>query len=134
MKLFIAVTVVGPLVFAGALPAAGQTLRNPGQSDSIRLAAISNPAERETYMQKAHGEMLIWNKKLHDFGERTQVRATDAQTKASTELNEAWTETKGALARLETVGSEDWESAKTSFKRASDKLAVAWQNIDSGKK
>src|SRR5271154_4446650 len=103
MKLFITVIVVGPLVFAGALPAAGQTLRDPGQSDSIRLAATSNPAGRETYTQKVRGEMLIWNKKLHDFGERTRARSTDAQTKASTELNEAWTETKEASGRLETV-------------------------------
>ena len=128
MKFLISAIVIAPLALAAALPAAGQTLRTPQQSITIRLAAISD-TERTTYTEKARAEMLVWQQKLHDFGERSKVKATDAQTKATNDLNQAWTDTKTASARLETAASEDWESAKTSFRNASDKLAVAWQNI-----
>jgi hypothetical protein len=128
MKLFITAIVIGPLALATALPAAGQTLRTPRPSTLVQLAAISDP-ERETYTQKARAEMLVWQQKLHDFGERSKVKATDAQTKATNDLNQAWADTKTASARLETAAAEDWESAKTSFRNASDKLAVAWRNI-----
>jgi len=128
VKFLISAIVIAPLALAAALPAAGQTLRTPQQSITIRLAAISD-TERTTYTEKARAEMLVWQQKLHDFGERTKVKTTDAQTKATNDLNQAWTDTKTASARLETAASEDWESAKTSFRNASDKLAVAWQNI-----
>ena len=128
MKLLISAIVIAPLALAAALPAASQTLRTPRQSTPIRLAAISD-TERTTYTEKARAEMLVWQQKLHDFGERSKVKATDAQTKATNELNQAWANTKAASARLETAAAEDWESAKTSFRNASDQLAVAWRNI-----
>jgi hypothetical protein len=128
MKLLITAIVIAPLALAAALPAAGQTLSKPQQSTSIRLAAISD-TERTTYTEKARAEMLVWQQKLHDFGERSKVKATDAQTKATNDLNQAWANTKAGSARLETAAAEDWESAKTSFRNASDQLAVAWRNI-----
>jgi hypothetical protein len=128
MKLLISAIVIAPLALAAALPAAGQTLSKPQQSTSIRLAAISD-TERTTYTEKARAEMLVWQQKLHDFGERSKVKATDAQTKATNDLNQAWANTKAGSARLETAAAEDWESAKTSFRNASDQLAVAWRNI-----
>ncbi|MEO8319668.1 MAG: hypothetical protein ABJA75_21355 [Bradyrhizobium sp.] len=133
MKLLTAAIVVGPLMLASIMPALSQIRRNPDQSGLVQLAA-ADPAERNTYMQTARAEMLVWKQKLQEFGERTQAKTTEAQTKASSELNEAWTETKTASARLETAAAEDWESAKTSFKSASDKLAIAWQNIGAKKK
>lgn len=128
MKRLITAIVIAPLALAAALPAASQTLRTPQQSTPIRLAAISD-TERTTYTEKARAEMLVWQQKLHDFGERSKVKATDAQTKATNDLNQAWANTKTASARLETAAAEDWESAKTSFRKASDQLAVAWRNI-----
>lgn len=128
MKLLITAIVIAPLALAAALPAAGQTLRTPQQNTPIRLAAISD-TERTTYTEKARAEMLVWQQKLHDFGERSKVKATDAQTKATNDLNQAWANTKAASARLESAAAEDWESAKTSFRKASDQLAVAWRNI-----
>jgi hypothetical protein len=128
MKLLVTAIVIAPLALAAVLPAAGQTLRTTQQSPPIRLAAISD-TERTTYTEKARAEMLVWQQKLHDFGERSKVKATDAQTKATNELNQAWADTKTASARLETAAAEDWESAKTSFRNASDKLAEAWKNI-----
>ncbi len=128
MKLLITAIIIGPLALAAVLPAAGQTLRMPQPSTSVRLAAISD-LDRETYTQKARAEMLVWQQKLHEFGERTKAKTTDAQTKATNDLDQAWADTKTASARLETAAAEDWESAKTSFRNASDKLAVAWQNI-----
>jgi hypothetical protein len=126
VKFLISAIVIVPL--AAALPAASQTLRTPQQSTPIRLAAISD-TERTTYTEKARAEMLVWQQKLHDFGERSKVKATDAQTRATNDLNQAWADTEAASARLESAAAEDWESAKTSFRKASDQLAVAWRNI-----
>jgi hypothetical protein len=133
MKLSVAATIIGPLLFAGTLPVYGQTLRNPDQSGLVQLAA-ADPAERDTYMQKARAEMLVWKQKLQEVGEKTKANATKAQAKASSELNEAWSQTKAASARLETAAAKDWEGAKTSYRNASDKLALAWQNIGAEKK
>jgi hypothetical protein len=105
MKRLISAIVIAPLALAAALPAAGQTLRTPQQSTPIRLAAISD-TERTTYTEKARAEMLVWQQKLHDFGERSKVKATDAQTKATNDLNQAWANTKAASARLETAAAE----------------------------
>ncbi len=128
MKLLVTAIVIGPLALAAALPATGQTLRTPQPGVSVRLAAISD-LDRETFTQQARAEMLVWQQKLHAFGERAKATTTDAQTKATDNLNQAWADTKTASARLETAAAEDWESAKTSFRNASDRLAVAWQNI-----
>jgi hypothetical protein len=128
MKLRLLAILVGSLVLAGALPIHSQTVRTNGQNLRVQLAA-ADPADRNTYMQTARANMTVWSKKMQEFGERTQAKVTEAKIKATNELNEAWTETKAAAARLEVAAAEDWESAKTSFKRASDKLAVAWQNI-----
>jgi hypothetical protein len=133
IKLSVAAIIIGPLLFAGTFPIHSQTLRHPDRNGFVQLAA-ADPAERDTYMQKARAEMLVWKQKLQEFGDKTKANATKAQAKASSELDEAWSQTKAASARLETAAAKDWESAKTSYRNASDKLALAWQNIGAEKK
>jgi hypothetical protein len=131
MKIFIAPLVIGTLALAGASPAAAQSKPSSDQGISVGLAATrDSTAERSSYKQKAQDEMRIWQQKLHDFDAKVQAKATDAQTRASKELDEAWTQTKTASSRLETVGQADWDSAKISFKSASDKLVVAWHKVN----
>ena len=59
-----------------------------------------------------------------------KAKATEAQTSASKDLDDAWTQTKMASARLETAGEKDWDGAKASFQTASHKLVVAWQKVN----
>jgi hypothetical protein len=46
-------------------------------------------------------------------------------------LTKAWTKAEAASRKLQTVGAKDWESAKTSFEKASRELAEAWDKIRS---
>jgi uncharacterized membrane protein len=131
MRILIGPIVIGTLVLAGTLPVAAQSKPATDQGASIHLAATGDTAaERNSYTQKARGEMRIWQQKLHDFGAKVQVSATQAQTEASKDLDNAWTDAENASGRLETAGEKDWDSAKSSFQTASHKLAVAWQKVN----
>jgi hypothetical protein len=117
----------------GTLPAASQS--GLGSGASVRLVANhDSTADRETYTQKARDEMQLWQEKLHDFDAKAQAKARDAQTRASKDLDSAWTEAKSASDRLDTAGEKDWSRAKASFQTASHKLDLAWRKIDPGNK
>jgi hypothetical protein len=132
MRIFIAPLLLGTLVLAGASPAAAQSkpASNQGVSVGVAPPTPDAAAERQSYTQKAQADVRIWQQKLHDFDAKAQIKATEAQASASKDLDKAWTETKTASARLETAGEKDWNSAKASFKTASDKLAVSWHKVN----
>lgn len=129
MKLLFAPMMIGILALAGMSPGVAQSKSD--QNTSVGVATTrGSTTERSSYTQQAQDEMRIWQKKLHDFDAKVQVKATDAQASASKDLDDAWTETKSASSQLETAAEADWDSAKASFKKASDKLTVAWHKVN----
>jgi hypothetical protein len=131
MKIFIAPLVIGTLALAGASPAAAQPKPLSDQGVSVGVATTrDSTAERSSYKQQAQDETRIWQQKLDNFDAKVKAKATEAQTSASKDLDDAWTQTKMASARLETAGEADWASAKVSFQTASHKLVVAWQKVN----
>jgi hypothetical protein len=48
---------------------------------------------------------------------------------AENELNAAWTKAEAEQHKLETASAEGWESAKTSFEKASHNLKEVWDKI-----
>ena len=130
MRFFIAPIVIGTLALAAASPAAAQSKPVSDQGVSVGTANSHDPAaERSSFTQTAQSDMKLWQQKLVDFDAKMQTKATDATTRASKELDDAWAETKSAFSQLEAAGEADWNSAKASFKTASAKLAVAWQKV-----
>ncbi len=135
MRIFIEPLVIGTLAFAGASPAAAQSNPAPSQGVSVGVAATHDSTdERSSYRQMAQEEIRVWQRKLDDFDAKMQAKTTEAQTNATKDLDDAWTQTKMASARLETAGEADWDSAKASYKTESDKLAMAWHNVDPSSK
>lgn len=134
MKIFIIAIVLGPLLIIGAPTTASQSgLSFSGAS--VRLAAAGDlTVDRETYIQKTRDEMLEWKRKLHAFEEKVHTEADQAHTTAGDDLNKAWAEAEAASLRLETAGSEDWEATKASFRRASNRLDLAWRKFEPGRK
>jgi uncharacterized membrane protein len=131
MKLFIAPLLIGSLTLAGVSPAAAQSKPASDPGTSVGMSATRDAAaERSSFTQQARDEVRNWQQKLHDFDAKAQVKATATEAKASKVLNDAWTETKNASSQLETATEADWESAKASFKTASNKLAVAWHKVN----
>jgi hypothetical protein len=131
MRIFIAPFVIGTFALAGASAATAQTKPVSDQGVSVGVATSrDSAAEKSSYKQKAQDEVRVWQQKLNDFDTKVQAKATEAQASASKDLDDAWTQTKMASARLETAGEADWVSAKASFKTASDKLAVAWHKVN----
>ena len=128
-------TILGPLLLIGligTLPAAGQSIQPTQPTASFRVAAIADwKAERDIYVQKARDEVQAWQQKLHDLRQKARIKNSEANLTARKNFDTAWTEAKDASDRLETVGAEDWESAKVSFHKASQKLAVVWEKIKS---
>jgi Spy/CpxP family protein refolding chaperone len=133
MRILPASTVVGSLLLIGligTLPAASQSIRSSPSAASFKMAAVADwKAERDTYVQKARDEVQAWQQKLHDIREKAKTRNSEASITARNNFNAAWTETEDAFHKLETVGAEDWESAKMSFNKASQKLAAIWEKI-----
>lgn len=131
MKIFLAPLVIGTLALASASPAAAQSKPSSDQGVSVGVATTrDSTAERSSYKQQAQDETRIWQQKLDNFDAKVKTKATDAQASASKDLDDAWTQTKLASARLETAGEADWDSAKVSFQTVSHKLAVAWQKVN----
>jgi hypothetical protein len=94
------------------------------------LAANANATvDRDTYLQRARDEMQEWRRKLHDFSAKAEANGKEAGNAAETDLNKAWTKTEAASRRLQTVGAEGWQRAKTSFEKASHELAEAWHKL-----
>lgn len=134
MRILFAPIVIGTLAITGVSPAGAQS-KPADKATSVGLFTSPDPAaDRNSYTQQARDQVRNWEKRLHDFDAKAQVKATAAEANASKELNDAWTETKSASSELETAAEADWDGAKASFKKATDKLVVAWHNADpSGK-
>jgi hypothetical protein len=133
MKIFTAAIVIGPLLLVGALPAgAGQSVPALGSNAPVRLAAGGDTAaDRGTYTQKARNDMQVWRRKLHDFSKKAGASGKEAGNAAMTDLNRAWVKTEAASRKLQTVGADGWEHAKTSFEQASHELADTWDKVRS---
>jgi hypothetical protein len=131
MRLFIGPIMIGMLTLAGASPAAAQSKPASGQGTSVGMSTTRDAAtERNSYTQQAQDEVRLWERRLHDFDAKAQVKTTDAKANASKDIDDAWAQTETAFAGLETAGEKDWDSAKASFKTASDKLAVTWKRVN----
>jgi hypothetical protein len=126
MRIFTAAIVIGPLLLIGALPAgAGQSPPALGSNAPVGLAAGGDTAaDRDTYTQKARNEMQEWRRKLHDFSEKAGASGKEAGNAAMTDLNRAWVKTEAASRKLQTVGADGWDHAKTSFEQASQALGT----------
>ena len=131
MRLFIAPIVIGVLTLAGASPGAAQSKPSSGQArrSECPRPAMRPPKERAT-RNRPRTRSAFGSEKLHDFDAKDQVKATDAKTSASKDIDDAWAQTKTAFAGLEAAGEKDWDSAKASYKTASDKLAVTWKRVN----
>jgi hypothetical protein len=131
MRILSAAMVIGPLVLIGALhAAAGQSTLALGSGAPIQLAAGGDStADRDTYTQKARDEMQEWQRKLHDFSEKVVAKGKEAGNATENDLHEAWTKAEAASRQLQTVGAEGWESARSSFEKASHELAETWHKI-----
>jgi hypothetical protein len=128
MRILFASIVIGPLMLFGALPAAaGQSISS---STPIQLAAGGDStADRDTYTQKARDAMHEWQQKLHDFSEKAKAKGQEEGKAAENELNAAWIKAEAEQHKLETASAEGWESAKTSFEKASHDLKEVWDKI-----
>jgi Spy/CpxP family protein refolding chaperone len=134
MRLLSNAAILGPLLFGviGTLPAAAQSIHPTQPTASFRVAAVADwKAERDIYIQKARDDVQAWQQKLHDLRQKARVKNSEANLTARRNFDTAWTEAEDASRRLETVGAQDWESAKVSFHKASQKLAVIWEKIKS---
>jgi hypothetical protein len=133
MRILSTSTVVGSVLLIGligTLPAASQSVQPTQPTISLKVAAVADwKAERDAYVQKARDEVQAWQRKLHDLREKARTKNSEENITAQNNLNAAWTEADDAFHRLETVGTEDWESAKTSYNKASLKLAAIWEKI-----
>ena len=131
MRMTAASIVIASLMLIGALPAAaGQSDPAPVASTPAGLAAAGDTTtDRASYTQKAREDMQEWQRKLHDFSVRAEANGKEAGSAADTDLTKAWTRTEAASRRLQTVGAEGWDRARTSFEQASRDLAAAWGRV-----
>jgi hypothetical protein len=130
MNISIVPLVIGTLALAGASHAAAQS--NPSDQSvwsGWPPPAIRQPKEAVTSKRRTT-RSEFGNKSWTISTRKVQAKTTEAQTTASKDLDDAWTQTKMASSRLETAGNADWNSAKISFRSESDKLAVAWHTVN----
>ena len=131
MKLLTAAIVIGPLALLGALPAAADpSTRDHRAHATVQLAVAGDPAgDRDSYSQKARDDMQEWQRKLHDFGDKTEAKGKEVGNAANDDLNRAWSKAKEASDKLQTMSADGWDSAKASFERASHELADSWHKV-----
>jgi hypothetical protein len=125
MRLIPALVMAGSLVLMAALPAAARSARSLNSNASVHDSA----SDRDTYAERARSEMQEWRRKLQDFGDSAHAKAKEANKVAVDDLNKAWTRTEAASRRLENAGTDDWRSAKASYKADSHRLTLAWDKV-----
>jgi len=124
MKFLTVAIVIGPLMLIGALQARALDANAP-----VRLTATDDTTDRDTYAQRARDDMQEWQRKLQDFTKESASEGTAAETTAEHDLNVLRIEAEAASRKLQTVSADGWASAKTSYKKASQDLAKAWQKV-----
>jgi len=131
MRILTAAIAIAPLMLIGALPAAaGHSTFAFGWCAPVRLAGGDDlTPDRGTYNQRTRDEMREWRRRIDDFSQNAEANGTEPGSAAEGELTRAWTNAQVAAADLLTAGPESWESAKTSFEKASRELADTWSKI-----
>jgi hypothetical protein len=127
MKTLCNLTAGAAFLLIAASPAVGQTFLPYASGPPLHLAAGSFDAKKDAYMQKAKTEMLEWQQKLKDFGETADARGQEAATATKNGLQLAWSKTQAESRKLETASAEGWESAKSSYEKASQSLKDSWR-------
>src|SRR5579863_2961560 len=95
MKILTKSLAVGSLMMIGALPAAGQSPVALGSRATILLAAASDSSvDRETYLQQARDDMLVWRQKLNDFNKKAEAKGKEEDNAAKNDLSKAWDKTE----------------------------------------
>jgi hypothetical protein len=125
MRFLTCAVITGQLILVGALTAAAA---QPVASAPQTQSAIGSDAtaNRGAYTLKAHGDMQDWQQKLRHFSDHARANGERAGNAAGSDLSAAWARTKEESRKLQTASAEDWASAKTSYEKASNDLADAW--------
>ena len=136
MKILVHAIVIAPFVLSGALPAtAGMAPCAPQPVALLKMAdAGAFAADRGACAQKAKADMQEWRVKLDQFGESAKIDSIQQSKTTIDDLNKAWARARDSATKLETAGATDWESAKASFRKASDELSATWTKIRSDAK
>lgn len=128
MRILFASIVIAPLMLFGGLPAAAS--QSISSDTPIQLAAGgASRADRDTYTQKARDAVGEWQRKLHDFGANAKIKGQEESNAAWNELNAAWIKADAEQHKLQSASAQGWQSAKTSFEKASHDLQVVWDKI-----
>jgi hypothetical protein len=127
MRMLTVTIVAGALALTAAPLAASAGQPAQAQASSIRLAAVDGPAaDRESYTRKADDDVQAWQRKVHDFGERAEVKGKEARKATLQGLEAAWDRTQAEGRNLRTATADGWQAARLSFERASHDLSEAW--------
>lgn len=129
MKMLIAPLAAGSLLVFGTLPALAAA---PAVHDRIQVADTSDfAAKKDEYVKKSNDDMQIWQKRVHDFGEKAKSDGQKAGDAAKVQLDRAWRDTKAASVKLQEAGEDGWASARSAYERASAKLRSVWHDVTS---
>lgn len=125
---------LGSLLITGVLPAAA-ALRAPLPAltadvkiaPDVQLAAVDSNERRE-YTARLREEMREWRQKMHDIGDRAEMKAHKVSRATRKQLDAAWSRTQAEARHLERATSRGWDKAKDAYERAKDNLRTAWNN------
>ena len=98
---------------------------------AVPMAVADDPdTDRTAYTTRAGAELQEWRRKIHDFGERAEVKGHDAGRATHKGLETAWTNTQAESHKLRDATAAGWQEARRSYERASHSLAEAWHKAD----
>lgn len=130
MKILNALAGAGTLLLIAALPAAGQPMSLHASGAPIRLVADGDfGAKKDEYVQRSKAEMREWQRKMHDAGETAGAKGQEASAATKSALRDAWAKTEAESRKLEAASAEGWDSATSSFEKASQNLKDTWHKI-----
>jgi hypothetical protein len=108
---------------------AQQQLRPKPLTPSTAHVQMTQDAGRDAYIRQNEGTFEEWGKKIDNFNATAAQRGSEAKRTAQRELDNAWTETKAAWAKLKSASHDGWEDAKSAFESSKKKLERAWNNM-----
>jgi hypothetical protein len=126
-RIFAISILTGALAFGGGLPAALAQPAPAGSPAAVQATVPDDSAtERETYRQKAGDDLQEWQRKISAFGDKVEVKGTEAGRAARARLDRAWQKTEEEGRKLKTASAEGWAGARHSYENAAHALSETW--------
>ena len=120
-----------PMILAGALLLAAVPVlaASPASPAPYTVTAAFVESAATEYLNDAGSQYNDWSQKMANLDMGIVNKTITMNAKAKTDLDTVWDTLKVRWTELKTAKAEDWDSARTSWAKASEEMRDSWQHL-----